>query len=118
MEIIILTAVIIYLGILAICWTIFSGNSLCLNKIQLYEVKKPNEFPTYRCPECGYNLLPLPPNPKGEFQCLHCQTYYNLKLGGKICNHSDTKNGYQPKPIVSGIKINPPAKGTNGGTRY
>lgn len=61
-------------------------------KSLVYEVKQPNEFPTYHCPKCGYCLIPLPPNPDGQYQCLHCQTYYNLKSGGSKCKTSAAPN--------------------------
>jgi len=57
-------------------------------KSLVYEVKQPGELPKHHCPKCNHILIRLPPNPKGEFQCLHCQTYYNLKSGGSECKTS------------------------------
>jgi len=70
----------------AICWSTF------LKEDELYEVKRPDELPKHHCPKCDRILIPLPPNPKGEFQCMHCHTYYHLKSGGSECKTSAAPN--------------------------
>jgi formamidopyrimidine-DNA glycosylase len=97
---IVLTVVISVFGLIVAGIALFDKNSKSSNphfrEYWVYEAKPEAVYRGSYCKRCGSPLLPLPPNSKGEFQCMHCQTYYNLKSGGSKCKtsvaHNATKN--------------------------
>jgi len=79
---VIISNIIISLGIASIQQVGYEPPRFRSEMKNLYEAKPETIYRGSYCKKCDYQLIPLPPNSKGEFQCMHCQTYYNIKKVG------------------------------------